>query len=105
MAETILSPGVLQRENDQSFIAPLPTQEGASILGPTVKGPVNIPTLVTSFSQFSTIYGTYQMSGSRPYSFLTSIAANNYFSNGGNSLWVTRVVSQSFLPVNKLSSS
>lgn len=33
MAETILSPGVLQRENDQSFIAPLPTQEGASILG------------------------------------------------------------------------
>jgi hypothetical protein len=98
MAETILSPGVLQRENDQSFIAPLPTQEGASILGPTVKGPVNIPTLVTSFSQFSTIYGTYQMSGSRPYSFLTSIAANNYFSNGGNSLWVTRVVSQSFLP-------
>ncbi len=98
MAETILSPGVLQRENDQSFIAPLPTQEGASILGPTVKGPVNIPTLVTSFSQFSTIYGTYQMSGSRPYSFLTSVAANNYFSNGGNSLWVTRVVSQSFLP-------
>jgi len=98
MAETILSPGVLQRENDQSFIAPLPTEVGASIIGPTVKGPVTIPTLVTSYSEFNTIFGTYQMSGSRPYSFLTSIAANNYFSNGGNSLWVTRVVSQSFLP-------
>ncbi len=98
MAETILSPGVLQRENDQSFIAPVPTEEGAAIVGPTVKGPVNIPTIVTSYSDFTTVFGSYIESGSRSYSFLTSIAANNYFQNGGNSLLVTRVVSQSFLP-------
>ena len=98
MAETILSPGVLQRENDSSFIAPVPTEEGAAIVGPTLKGPVNIPTIVTSYSDFTTVFGTYIESGSRSYSFLTSIAANNYFQNGGNSLLVTRVVSQSFLP-------
>ena len=67
-------------------------------MGPTVKGPVNIPTIVTSYSDFTTVFGSYIESGSRSYSFLTSIAANNYFQNGGNSLLVTRVVSQSFLP-------
>ena len=48
MAEVLLSPGVLERENDQSFLTQLPTQAGAAILGPTVKGPVGIPTVVTS---------------------------------------------------------
>ena len=68
MAETILSPGVLQRENDQSFIAPLPTEVGASIIGPTVKGPVTIPTLVTSYSDYVSRFGDTLTSGSDVFS-------------------------------------
>ena len=36
MAETIVSPGVLAIENDQSFITTTPVQAGAAIIGPTV---------------------------------------------------------------------
>jgi len=93
MAETLLSPGVLARENDQSFIQGQPLERGAAIIGPAVKGPVEIPTLVGSFSEYTAIFGGAVESGSNVYSYLTSIAANNYFQNGGTSLLVTRVVS------------
>ena len=96
MAETLLSPGVLARENDQSFIQGQPLERGAAIIGPAAKGPVEIPTLVGSFSEYTAIFGGAIESGSNVYSYLTSIAANNYFQNGGTSLLVTRVVSGSF---------
>ena len=97
MAETLLSPGVLARENDQSQISAQPTQAGAAILGPTVKGPVGIPTSVSSYSEYVNTFGTTFVSGSTDVkSFLTSISAYNYFNNGGDSLLVTRVVSGSF---------
>lgn len=98
MSETLLSPGVLARENDQSFIQGQPVERGAAIIGPTVKGPVEVPTLVGSFGEFNTIFGGAIESGSNVYSYLTSIAANNYFQNGGTSLLVTRVTSGSFTP-------
>jgi len=96
MAETLLSPGVLTRENDQSFISAQPVQAGAAIVGPTVKGPVEIPRLVTSYSQYKSIFGSTFESGSQTYSYLTSLSAFNYFQNGGDSLIVTRVTSGSF---------
>jgi hypothetical protein len=100
MAETLVSPGVLTRENDQSFITQQPVVVGAAIVGPTVKGPVEIPTVVTSYSDYQNRFSTTFMSGSSEsdeqiYTFLTSIAAYNYFQNGGESLLVTRVVSGS----------
>lgn len=100
MAETLLSPGVLARENDQSFIQGQPTERGAAIIGPTTKGPVEIPTLVGSFGEFTQIFGGAVESGSTTYSYLTSISANNYFQNGGTSLLVTRVTSGSFTPAS-----
>ncbi|NNE32236.1 MAG: hypothetical protein HKN40_07700 [Winogradskyella sp.] len=97
MAETLLSPGVLARENDQSQVVAGPIQAGAAILGPTVKGPVGIPTMVTSYSQYVNTFGTTFVSGSTDVkSFLTSISAYNYFNNGGASLLVTRITSGSF---------
>ena len=33
-------------------------QVGAAIIGPTVKGPVGIPTIVTSYSDYSNKFGT-----------------------------------------------
>ena len=95
MPETLISPGVLARENDQSQITAGPVTVGAAIIGPTVKGPVEIPTLVTSYSDYQNKFGTTFVSGGRNVSYLTSITAYNYFNNGGTSLLVTRVVSQS----------
>lgn len=98
MAETIVSPGVLAIENDQSFITQGPIQAGAAIIGPTVKGRVGIPTLCTTYSDYSNKFGTTFLSGSQTYSYFTSISAYNYFNNGGTSLLVTRVVSGTFEP-------
>ena len=95
MAETLISQGVLARENDSSFVTARPIERGAAIIGPTVKGPIEQPTLVSSYSSFQAIFGDKLQSGSNEYSYLTSVAANNYFQNGGNSLLVTRVVSGS----------
>jgi hypothetical protein len=96
MAETIVSPGVLAIENDQSFVTQQPVQAGAAIIGPTVKGKVGIPTLVTSHSDYLNKFGATFLSGSNTYTYFTSIAAYNYFNSGGPSLLVTRVVTGSF---------
>ena len=77
MAETLISPGVLTRENDISFIAPAAVQAGAAILGPTVKGPVEDPTLVTSFGQYQRLFGTTFDSGSTKQEYLTSLAVKS----------------------------
>ena len=96
MAEVLISPGVLARENDQSFLTAQPIQAGAAIVGPTVKGPVGIPTLITTYSEYQNKFGAVVESGSGEYTYLTSISAYNYFQQGGDSLLVTRVVSGSY---------
>lgn len=98
MGETIVSPGVVANENNQSYVTQAPIQSGAAIVGPTVKGKVGIPTIVTTYSEYSNKFGTTFISGSSTYSYLTSISAYNYFNNGGTSLLVTRVASGSFTP-------
>ena len=98
MAESIVSPGVIATENNQSFITAQPVQAGAAIVGPTVKGKVGIPTIVTTYSEYDNVYGSSFVSGSQTYSYLTSLSAYSYFNNGGNSLLVTRVASTPFTP-------
>ena len=97
MPETILSPGVVAFENDQSFIPQGPIIADSAIIGPTVKGPVGIPTIITSFDEFKNKFGEQFKSGSNFYSYYTSIAAYHHFNqNGGDgALLVTRVVSGS----------
>jgi len=96
MAETLLSPGVLARENDNSFISQGPIRNSAAIIGPTVKGPVEDPTIVTSYSDYQNRFGTTFISGGLVYTYFTSIAAYNFFSNGGETLLVARVKTGSF---------
>ena len=96
MAETIISPGVFARENDISFISPAPVEAGAAIIGPTVKGPVEEPTIVTSYNEYVRRFGETFTSGSTKQEFLTSVGVKNYFQQGGNSVLVTRVVTGSF---------
>jgi len=99
MAEILLSPGVLSREIDASFIAEQPPVIGAAIIGPTVKGPVGIPVTVTSYTDFVNRFGeTEVIANSGSYSYFTSITAYNYFQNGGETLLVTRIVSGTYTP-------
>jgi hypothetical protein len=100
MAETLISPGVLTRENDISFIQPQAAAVGAAFIGPTVKGPVEQPIVVTSYGQYQRLFGTTITSGSNSYEYLTSIAVKSYFEQGGNTALVTRVVSGSYTPAS-----
>ena len=98
MPNFTVSPGVTTNELDQTFLTGQPVQAGAAIIGPTVKGPVEVPTLVTSYSQYTNLFGDTFISGGINYSYLTSIAAYNYFNYGGSSLLVARVASGSYTP-------
>jgi len=98
MANFSISPGVTTSEIDNTFLTGQPVQAGAAIIGPAVKGPVEIPTLVTSYADYVNRFGDVLVSGSNTYSYLTSISAYNYFQNGGKSLLVARVVSGSYAP-------
>ena len=100
MAETLISPGVLARENDQSFVSATPAPIGAAIVGPTLLGKVGIPKIVTTYSDYLQNFGGYFISGGSTYNYLTALSAYNYFNNGGTSLLVTRVASGSFTPAS-----
>ena len=95
MTEQIISPGVFQNESDQSAYTQGPQVIGAAIVGPTVKGIPMVPTYVTTYSQFQSIFGESFKSGSYYYEYFTSLAAKDYFSNGGQTLLVTKIISGS----------
>ena len=95
-SETLISPGVFLQENDLSQITQGPVQVGAALIGPTVTGEVNVPTVVTTYSQFKSKFGSTFVSGGSVLEYLTSIAALNYFEQGGDSLLVTRAASGSY---------
>ena len=96
MAERILSPGVFSRENDLSFITPAAGEISTALVGPTAKGPQNIPTVVRSYGEYVNVFGTTFKSGSDYYAHLTALAAEKYFEQGGGSLLVTRVSNITF---------
>ena len=57
MAERIVSPGVFTREKDLSFLPQAIGEIGAAIIGPTVKGPAFVPTVVRNFNEFVENFG------------------------------------------------
>ena len=93
--ESIISPGVFQIESDQSLYTQQPPALGAAIVGPTVSGRPFVPTYVTTYSQYLSLFGDIFKSGSYYYEYFTSQAAKEYFQNGGQSLLVTRIISGS----------
>jgi len=95
MSEIILSPGVFQIESDQSLYTTAPPALGAAIVGPTVKGRPMVPTYVTTYNQYLSLFGDIFKSGSYYHEYLTSQTAREYFNNGGRSLLVTRIISGS----------
>ena len=95
MSEKIISPGVFQNESDQSLVQRGIAGTATAVVGPTVSGLPLVPTYVTSFSEFQSQFGSTFKSGSYYYEYLTSIAAREFFQNGGQTLLVTRVISGS----------
>lgn len=95
MPEQIISPGLFQNETDQSQVTKGPIIVGAAIVGPTVHGNPYVPTYVGTYSEYVSIFGETFKSGSYYYEYFTSLAAKDYFQNGGKTLLVTRVVSGS----------
>ena len=91
MAEKIVSPGVFTREQDTSFLTPAPAEVSTALVGPAVKGPIDIPMVVRSYGEYTAVYGDRFKSGSDYQQHLTSLAAEKFFEQGGNSLLVTRV--------------
>ena len=90
--ETIVSPGVLLQEIDKSFITPGTDPSGLAIIGPAVRGPIEIPTLIQNYNDYKNVFGTTLSSASNAYEFFTSLTVKNYFQNGGSTALVTRVV-------------
>ena len=96
MAEILVSPGIAISETDQSSVVVRPFVAGAALIGPTVKGKVQIPTVITSYSQYQQEFGTTFVDNGVQREFLTSMAAKYWFeSNPNQSLIVVRVASPS----------
>ena len=77
MAERIVSPGVFTRERDLSFLPAGIAAIGACIVGPTVKGPAFVPTVVSNFTEFE------EMFGSTDQRFYTPYAVEQYLKSAG----------------------
>jgi len=92
----IVSPGIYINETDQSFIPEGITVAGAAIVGSTAKGPVRIPTLVTSYGDFVAKFGGEIVSSSGTFPSFLAQAAFSFFNNGGGALLVSRAVSGNY---------
>ena len=99
MAEKIVSPGVFTSEIDESFLPAAIGDIGAAIVGPTVRGPALIPTVVESYGEFKTIFGEAFTSGSITRQYYTSYAAREYLKHG-NRLTVVRVLDSGYGPAS-----
>ena len=108
MAEKIVSPGVFTKEIDQSFLPAGIAAIGAAVVGPTVKGPAGIPTIVSSYSEYQQIFGDTFTSGSgtseSSYAYLTSYTAREYLKHG-DTLTVVRILAGAYSPASAVISS
>jgi hypothetical protein len=76
--ERIVSPGVFTNEMDLSFLPQGIGNIGAALIGPTLKGPAFVPTVVNSFGDFVTHFGNTYEQSYLPYT------AKNYLNNAGS---------------------
>jgi len=99
MAEKIISPGVFTDEIDQTFLPAAIADIGACVVGPTAKGPANIPTIVTSYSEYQQVFGDTFRSGSNYYQYLTSHTAREYLKHA-DKLTVVRILAGDYSEAN-----
>ena len=85
MTEQILSAGVYSYENDQSYYTQGTNETGLALVGPTEKGAAFVPTDVSSYSQYTALFGA-----DANVSYLPQTAYN--YLQAGNTVKVTRVL-------------
>jgi hypothetical protein len=76
--ERIVSPGVFTVEKDLSFLPQGIGAIGAALIGPTLKGPAFVPTVVEGYNDFVTRFGGGYEQSYLPYT------AKNYLNNAGS---------------------
>jgi hypothetical protein len=88
MAERIVSPGVFTRENDLSFLPQGIGNIGAVFIGPTLKGPAFVPTVIQNgFTEFEQKFGSLYNGSYVPHS------VREYMKNGGTAT-IIRVMNE-----------
>ena len=95
MAERIVSPGVFTRERDLSFLPQGIASIGAAIIGPTLKGPAFVPTIIRNFPEFE------EMFGSTDKRFYTPYAVEQYLKSAGT-VTIVRVLNTAGYSVDSL---
>ena len=93
--EKLVSPGVFTEEKDLSYLPQGIAAIGAAFIGPTVKGPAGIPTTVSSFGEFTQVFGDTNPNYYLPY------AAKEYLANSGQ-LTVVRALPDDGYKVSKV---
>jgi hypothetical protein len=96
MAERIVSPGVFTRERDLSFLPTGIAAIGAAIIGPTLKGPAFVPTMIRNFTEFEEMFGSTDTRYYTPY------AVEQYLRSAGT-VTVVRVLNVDGYSVDLLS--
>jgi len=96
MAERIVSPGVFTRERDLSFLPQGIAGIGAAIIGPTLKGPAFVPTIISNFPEFEEMFGTTDKR------FYTPYAVEQYLKSAGT-VTIVRVLNTAGYSVDSLS--
>jgi len=82
-----ISPSVRITEKDLSFIAPEQSFHRAGIVGFASKGPINVPTQISTHRQLNTVFGYPHPESGDPY----LIYAAEQYLLVANELWVVRV--------------
>lgn len=82
-----ISPSVRITEKDLSFIAPTQSFHRAGLVGFASKGPINVPTLVSTQRQLNTVFGYPHPESSDPYMYYAAVQ----YLQIGNELYIVRV--------------
>ena len=87
MAERIVSPGVFTNEKDLSFLPAGIAAIGAAIIGPSLKGPAFVPTVIDNFNDFIAKFGGLSEETYLPY------AVQSYLKSAGT-VTIVRVLQE-----------
>ena len=86
-----LTPGVFVEDINQVVSMPVGTDPVSAFIGVTATGPVETPTLISSWNEFLTTFATGQETAFRTDNYL-AYAVYGFFQNGGRKCYVQRVI-------------